>query len=88
MTGVDAGAALAKADGEPADVAAQQLAADIEVLSGQAPQAYARLVELVRRTSGDDRDAVRKHLLSLFSVAGPDDPAVADARRALARALF
>ena len=27
-------------------------------------------------------------LLSLFSVAGPDDPAVAGARRALARALF
>jgi putative thioredoxin len=42
----------------------------------------------VKRTTGDDRDAVRKHLLSLFSVAGPDDPAVADARRALARALF
>ena len=31
---------------------------------------------------------VRKHLLSLFSVAGPDDPAVAGARRALASALF
>ena len=33
-------------------------------------------------------DAVREHLLSLFNVAGPDDPAVAGARRALARALF
>lgn len=88
VTGVDAGAALAKADADPADVAAQQLAADIEVLSGQAPEAYARLVALVKLTSGDDRDAARKHLLSLFSVAGPDDPAVADARRALARALF
>ena len=88
MTGVDAGAALAKADADPDDVAAHQLAADIEVLSGQAPEAYARLVALVKRTSGDDRDAARKHLLALFSVAGPDDPAVADARRALARALF
>jgi putative thioredoxin len=45
-------------------------------------------VAAVRRASGDDRDAVRKHLLSLFSVAGPDDPAVASARRALAKALF
>ena len=67
---------------------AQPLAADVEVLSGQAEEAYERLVALVRRTSGDDREAVRKHLVSLFSVAGPDDPAVADARRALASALF
>ena len=88
VAGADAGAALAKAAADPDDFAAQQLAADIEVLSGQAPQAYERLVAAVRRASGDDRDAVRKHLLSLFSVAGPDDPAVASARRALAKALF
>ena len=87
--GVDPAAALAKADADPDDLDAQRLAADVEVLSGQAAEAYARLVALVKRTSGDDRDAVRKHLLSLFSVAGPDDPAVAGARRrALASALF
>jgi putative thioredoxin len=51
-------------------------------------RAYARLVELVRRVFGDDRDTVRQHLVSLFSVASPDDPAVAAARRALANALF
>jgi putative thioredoxin len=88
VTGVDAGAIMAKADADPDDIEAHQLAADIEVLSGQAPEAYERLVALVKRTSGDDRDTVRKHLLSLFSVAGPDDPAVASARRSLARALF
>jgi putative thioredoxin len=88
VTGVDAAAALAKAAAAPDDIAAQQLAADVEVLSGQAEEAYARLVALVRRTAGDERDAVRKHLLSLFNVAGPDDPAVAGARRALASALF
>ena len=88
VTGVDAGAALARAAADPDDLAAQQLAADIEVLSGQAPEAYERLVAAVKRSTGEDRDAVRKHLLSLFSVAGPDDPAVASARRALARALF
>jgi putative thioredoxin len=88
VTGADAGAALAKAGANPDDIAAQQLAADIEMLSGQAPEAYARLVNLVRRTAGDDREGVRKHLLGLFSVAGPDDPAVASARRALASALF
>jgi putative thioredoxin len=88
VKGLDAGATMAKAAADPGDIEAQQRAADIEVLSGQAPEAYERLVNLVRRTSGDDRDAVRKHLLSLFSVAGPDDPAVASARRALAKALF
>jgi putative thioredoxin len=84
----DPATALAKAAADPGDVAAQQLAADIEVLSGRAPEAYARLVDLVRRTSGDERDGVRRHLLALFAVAGPDDPAVASARRALASALF
>jgi putative thioredoxin len=88
VEGADPATVLAKAAAAPDDLAAQQLAADIEVLSGQAPEAYDRLVALVKRTSGDDRDAVRKHLLALFSVAGPDDPAVAGARRALARALF
>jgi putative thioredoxin len=88
VTGVDAAATLAKAGADPDDLAAQQLAADIEVLSGQAPEAYERLVSLIRRTGGDERDEVRRHLLSLFSVAGPDDPAVSTARRALARALF
>jgi putative thioredoxin len=88
VSAVDPAAALAKAAADPDDVAAQQLAADVEVLSGQAPEAYERLVALVKRTTGDDRDAVRKHLLSLFNVAGPDDPAVSTARRALARALF
>jgi putative thioredoxin len=79
---------LGKAAADPDDIEAQKLAADVEVLSGQAPEAYTRLVDLIRRTSGEERDAVRKHLLSLFSVAGPEDPAVAKARRALASALF
>jgi putative thioredoxin len=86
ISGADPAAVLAKAAANPDDLDAQRLAADVEVLSGQADEAYARLVALVKRTAGDDRDAVRKHLLSLFSVAGPDDPAVAGARRARASA--
>ncbi|GGS05070.1 co-chaperone YbbN [Micromonospora fulviviridis] len=88
VAGADPRAALAAAEQAPDDVEAQLLAADIEVLSGLAEQAYARLVGLVRRTAGDDREKVRQHLVSLFSIAGPDDPAVASARRALASALF
>lgn len=85
---VDPAAALAAAEAKPDDLAAQLLAADVEVLSGAAEKAYTRLVDLVRRSSGEDRESVRRHLLSLFTVAGPDDPAVASARRALASALF
>jgi putative thioredoxin len=88
VEGVDPRRALAAADAAPDDVAAQSLAADVEMLSGQAKAAYARLTGLARRVFGDEREAVRQHLISLFAVAGPDDPAVAKARRALASALF
>lgn len=82
------GKLLAAAEESPDDVEAQTLAADVEMLSGQAEAAYKRLIALVRRTAGDDRETTRKHLVSLFTMAGPDDPAVASARRALASALF
>jgi putative thioredoxin len=88
IEGADPAAVLAAAADAPDDIPAQTLAADIEVLSGQAEAAYRRLVDLVRRTFGADRETVRQHLVSLFTVAGPDDPAVIAARRALASALF
>jgi putative thioredoxin len=88
VAGVDPATALAAAADAPDDLAAQLRAADVEVLSGDAELAYRRLVELVRRSAPDDRERVRQHLVSLFAVAGPDDPVVAAARRALANALF
>jgi putative thioredoxin len=88
VQGAEPAKVLAAAGAAPDDVAAQTLAADVEILSGQAEDAYRRLVDLVRRTSGAEREAVRQHLVSLFKVAGPDDPAVATARRQLANALF
>ncbi|MBL6277434.1 tetratricopeptide repeat protein [Micromonospora fiedleri] len=88
VSGADPQTALAAAASNPDDVDAQLLAADIEVLSGQAEQAYQRLVGLVRRTAGEDREKVRQHLVGLFTIAGPEDPTVASARRALASALF
>jgi len=88
VTSADPTTAMAAAQANPDDIEAQLLAADIEVLSGQAGEGYQRLVEVVRRTAGTDRERVRQHLVSLFTIAGPDDPAVATARRALASALF
>ena len=63
------------------------LAADFAALEADWPTAFALLVDGVRATSGDERDAVRARLIELFVVAG-DDPAVAPARTALASALY
>jgi putative thioredoxin len=88
VRGINPAKVLADAAAAPDDVARQTLAADVEVLSGRAEDAYRRLVELVRRTSGADRETARQHLLALFSVASPEDPVVSAARRQLASALF
>ena len=76
------------ADQRPDDVAAQIQAADVDMISGEVDEAFERLVESVRRTSGDERNTARTHLLELFEVAGSDDPRVAKARTRLANALF
>ena len=73
---------------KPSDAAAQIAAADLDLVGGHVEDAFGRLIDAVRRTAGDDRDAVRMRLLELFEVVGPEDPRVAAARRALARALF
>ncbi|GGK74211.1 co-chaperone YbbN [Planomonospora parontospora subsp. parontospora] len=86
-TGVDP-ADVERRLADPADVAAQLLAADFEMLSGEVDAAFDRLVGVVRRTSGDDRDKARVHLLGLFETLPGDDPSVVKARRNLASALF
>ena len=84
----DPGTVIAAAQAAPDDVAAQTAAADVEVLTEQIDAAITRLVELVRRTSGDERNAARAHLLSLFDALDPDDPRIVTGRRALSNALF
>ncbi len=81
-------AARAAAAAAPDDVDAQLLVADLDVLGGHVDDAFARLVDLVRRTAGDERDRVRTRLVELFDVVGGDDPRVQAGRRALASALF
>jgi putative thioredoxin len=73
---------------DPADIEAQLLAADFEMLSGEVDRAFDRLVDVVRRTSGSERDRARVHLLGLFDTLPADDPSIARARRNLANALF
>jgi putative thioredoxin len=86
--GVDASAARAAAAADQDDVDAQTLAADLDMLGGHVDDAFARLVDLVRRTSGAERDQARTHLLGLFAAVGNDDPRVLKGRQQLASALF
>ena len=72
----------------PGDVDAQLKVADLDMASGQAEDAFDRLLGLVKRTSGDDRDKARRHLLDLFEIAAPDDPYVKKARARLTTLLF
>jgi putative thioredoxin len=86
--GVDEPAARARAEQEPDNVDAQISVADLDVLRGSVDDAIARLVDVVRRTAGDERDRARQHLLSVFGVLDPEDPRLAAGRRALANALY
>ncbi|MFT4263148.1 MAG: tetratricopeptide repeat protein, partial [Nocardioides sp.] len=86
--GVDATAAAAAAAAGPDDVSAQTLAADLDLLDGHVEEAFARLVGLVSRTAGEERNQAREHLISLFEAVGNDDARVLTARRDLASALF
>ena len=83
--GIDLASAIAQAT--PADIESQLRAADAQALQGAWSEAFARLIELVRLTSGDERERVRNRLVELFTLAG-EDPSVPVARTALASALF
>jgi putative thioredoxin len=86
--GVDLAAARAAAAAAPDDVDAQLLAADLDVMGGHVDDAFGRLVDTVRATSGADRDRTRTRLIELFEIVGSQDPRVGPARLALANALF
>lgn len=88
VQGMDPQQVRKEAAEKPGDAPAQIAAADLDLAGGHVEDAFGRLVDTVRRTAGDDRDAVRVRLLELFDVVGADDPRVTAARRALARALF
>jgi putative thioredoxin len=50
----------------PGDVDAQIKVADIEMSVGDAEEAFNRLLGVIRRTSGEDRNKARLHLVGLF----------------------
>ncbi len=80
--------AVAVADAAPDDIEAALAAADVQILNQDIGAAFDRLIALVRRTSGDERDSVRNRLIELFDLFDPADPAVIAGRRNLANALY
>jgi len=84
---LDARTTVAAANGTD-DLDSQLAAADVEMISGQAEAAFARLIGLVQRLSGEERNQVRVRLLELFETLGNSDEQVLKARRDLMTALF
>jgi putative thioredoxin len=86
---LDSESTLAAANGsDDDDLNTQLAAADVEMITGQADAAFARLIELIKRLSGDQRNQVRVRLLELFETLGNADERVLKARRDLMTALF
>jgi putative thioredoxin len=77
-----------EAAGSPDDIGAQLLMADFQMASGDAEQAFDRVLGVIKRTSGAERNTARLHLLDLFEVLPPNDDRVKKARTQLALLLF
>ena len=88
VTSYDQAKARKDAAEHPGDVEAQARVADIDIASGRIEEAFNRLLGVVRRTSGEERDQARAHLVSLFELLPPNDPQVKKARSALSALLF
>jgi putative thioredoxin len=84
----DQAQARRNAAAHPDDVDAQIQVADIEMSLGDAEESFDRLLGVIRRTSGEDRNKVRLHLVGLFEIFPPRDPRVSKARATLSSLLF
>jgi putative thioredoxin len=84
----DQAAVRRDAAARPGDVDAQLKVADIEFATGRTEEAFDRLLGTIKRTSGDERDKARRHLIDLFEIFPPDDPQVKRARSQLTALLF
>lgn len=85
---IEPGPTLTRAASPDATLEDHLAAADVELATGDADAAFGRLIDQVKRRSGDERDRVRVRLLELFETLGNADERVLKARRALMTALF
>jgi thioredoxin len=84
----DQAAARQEAAGRPDDAEAQARVADIELYMGQIEASFDRLLGTISRTTGEERDKARRHLISLFEILPPKDSRVTKARSRLSSLLF
>lgn len=79
---------LTLATANPNEISVQLKAADVEIASGRNKEAFTRLIQLIKVSSGDDKKSAREHLLELFTLVDPSDPDLISARKELASALY
>ncbi|HEY6275297.1 MAG TPA: tetratricopeptide repeat protein [Streptosporangiaceae bacterium] len=84
----DEAAARKAAAASPGDVDAQTQVADLDMASGRPGEAFDRLLGVIRRTAGEERNRARLHLIELFDIFPPKDPRVTKARATLSSLLF
>jgi len=85
---LDPNEVMVLAGANPNEVTIQLKAADVEIASGLNREAFARMIQLVKVSDGDDKKIAREHLLQLFSLVDPADPVLISARKELASALY
>jgi putative thioredoxin len=88
VSSADPVAVSREAAAHPDDVAAQLRVADFEMAGGDAEKAFDRILAVIKRTSGADRNTARLHLLDLFEVLPPEDERLKRARTQLTLLLF
>ena len=70
------------------DLTSQLMCADIEIATGNNEAAFARLLNVIRSFSGEEKDKAKLHLIQLFNLVNPSDPSLLKARNELASLLF
>ena len=88
VSSYDQASARRDAEDSPEDVDAQARVADIDLAMGRIDASFNRMLDAIRKTTGEDRDKARKHLLGLFEIFPPRDSRVTRARGALSSLLF
>jgi putative thioredoxin len=76
------------ANEKPDSLQDQLMASDIELAQGMYQQAFDRLLKVMRTFTGEDKNKAKDHLLALFKLVDPKNPALIKARQELASALF
>jgi len=79
---------IAESTKSPTDIEIQLKVADVEIVNGGVEAAFARLLNLIKTTQGDDKNKVKNHLLNLFALVDQGDPRLISARKELASSIF